>query len=238
MIVDGVLRLSTHGSMDIRRYRTQQRSPPTTPVTSDLAEVLVFSMVDMRRAKASTTRRPEPVESSFAVVNSYSSGSTPEIGREQVYKCVKPRQPERTASSMQTTISRCPSDPSCTEGDARGHKHHNTLSWVAGGSSRRRLQRDLQRGGGLHKEAGRKKQGRKATERSGDAPTWLPLLTARVVPDVGWRLCGGALCWVALCQHILNSRHHIAEGRPVLLTWDRGGAAWARVLNGAKEIQV
>lgn len=38
-------------------------------------EVLVFSMVDMRRAKASATRLPG---SSLAVVSSYSSGSTPE----------------------------------------------------------------------------------------------------------------------------------------------------------------
>lgn len=41
-------------------------------------EVLVFSMVDMRRAKASATRLPELPGSSLAVVSSYSSGSTPE----------------------------------------------------------------------------------------------------------------------------------------------------------------
>ena len=40
-------------------------------------EVLVFSMVDMRRAKASATRLPAPPGSSLAVVSSKSSGSTP-----------------------------------------------------------------------------------------------------------------------------------------------------------------
>lgn len=48
--------------------------------SSDLVEVLVFSMVDMRRAKASATRLPALLGSSFAVVSSYSSGSTPEWG--------------------------------------------------------------------------------------------------------------------------------------------------------------
>lgn len=47
-------------------------------LTPDLVEVLVFSMVDIRRAKASATRLPEPPGSSLAVVSSYSSGSTPE----------------------------------------------------------------------------------------------------------------------------------------------------------------
>ncbi len=46
-------------------------------MTPDLVEVLVFSMVDIRRAKASATRLPEPPGSSLAVVSSYSSGSTP-----------------------------------------------------------------------------------------------------------------------------------------------------------------
>lgn len=44
---------------------------------SDLVAVLVFSMVDMSRAKASTMRLLELLRSSFAVVSSYSSGSTP-----------------------------------------------------------------------------------------------------------------------------------------------------------------
>lgn len=43
-----------------------------------LVEVLVLSMVDMRRAKASATRLPVPPGSSLAVVSSNSSGSTPE----------------------------------------------------------------------------------------------------------------------------------------------------------------
>ncbi len=47
-------------------------------LTPDLVEVLVFSMVDIRRAKASATRLPELPESSLAVVSSYSSGSTPD----------------------------------------------------------------------------------------------------------------------------------------------------------------
>lgn len=51
-------------------------SPP------DLVEVLVFSMVDMSRAKASTTRLLELARSSLAVVSSYSSGSTPDRGQE------------------------------------------------------------------------------------------------------------------------------------------------------------
>lgn len=50
---------------------------------SDLVEVLVFSMVDMSRAKASTTRLLELPRSSFAVVSSYSSGSTPDRDRKQ-----------------------------------------------------------------------------------------------------------------------------------------------------------
>lgn len=45
---------------------------------SHLVDVLVFSIVDMSRAKASATRLPEPPGSSLAVVSSYSSGSTPE----------------------------------------------------------------------------------------------------------------------------------------------------------------
>lgn len=44
---------------------------------TDLVEVLVFSTVDMRRANASTTLLLPPLMSSFAWVNSYSSGSTP-----------------------------------------------------------------------------------------------------------------------------------------------------------------
>lgn len=53
---------------------------------SDLVAVLVFSMVDMRRAKASATRLLGAPASSLAVVNSYSSGSTP---RQEVntYSC-------------------------------------------------------------------------------------------------------------------------------------------------------
>lgn len=47
--------------------------------TPHLVEVLVFSMVDIRRAKASATRLPELLGSSLAVVSSYSSGSTPEM---------------------------------------------------------------------------------------------------------------------------------------------------------------
>lgn len=43
-----------------------------------LVEVLVFSMVDIKRAKASATRLPELPGSSLAVVSSYSSGSTPD----------------------------------------------------------------------------------------------------------------------------------------------------------------
>lgn len=46
-------------------------------------EVLVFSMVDMSRAKASTMRLLELLRSSFAVVSSYSSGSTPDRDRKQ-----------------------------------------------------------------------------------------------------------------------------------------------------------
>lgn len=48
-------------------------------MTSDLVEVLVFSTVDIRRAKASAMRLPELPESSLVVVNSNSSGSTPEM---------------------------------------------------------------------------------------------------------------------------------------------------------------
>lgn len=55
-------------------------SPP------DLVEVLVFSMVDMSRAKASTTRLLELARSSLAVVSSYSSGSTPDrTGNRQAF---------------------------------------------------------------------------------------------------------------------------------------------------------
>lgn len=46
-------------------------------LTPDLVEVLVFSMVDIRRAKASATRLLELPGSSLAVVSSNSSGSTP-----------------------------------------------------------------------------------------------------------------------------------------------------------------
>ena len=179
-------------------------APPTTPVTSDLAEVLVFSMVDMRRAKASTTRLPEPVESSLAVVNSYSSGSTPETGTEQAYS-----QTQRTRAPLPCR-PQGPSDPSCW----RGHKHHNTaLSWgleggPAGASTRRRLHREA----GRERDAGRRQGVKDGVLRTGRAPCHQ--------------------------QHILNSKHHIAEGSAMQLTWDRGGAAGARVLNGAKEIQV
>lgn len=49
----------------------------------DLVEVLVLSMVDMSRAKASATRLLELDTSSVAVVSSYSSGSTPDRDRKQ-----------------------------------------------------------------------------------------------------------------------------------------------------------
>lgn len=51
---------------------------PAASLSPDLVEVLVFSMVDIKRAKASATRLPELPGSSLAVVSSYSSGSTPD----------------------------------------------------------------------------------------------------------------------------------------------------------------
>lgn len=53
---------------------------PRPPPPQHLVEVLVFSTVDIRRAKASATRPLVPPESSLEVVSWNSSGSTPETG--------------------------------------------------------------------------------------------------------------------------------------------------------------
>lgn len=71
------------------------------PIRSDLVEVLVFSMVDMSRAKASATRLLAPPGSSFAVVSSYSSGSSPERDRKagEARRRLGPGQPEVGAAA-------------------------------------------------------------------------------------------------------------------------------------------
>ncbi len=72
---------------------------------TDLVEVLVFSTVDMRRANASTTLLLPPLTSSFAWVNSYSSGSTPAHANQHTcdtpaYACMQQRSFERTVKDI------------------------------------------------------------------------------------------------------------------------------------------